>query len=52
MVDCLHYDTLAMGAGGGLGAVYVEEVLVEWGMACAKLGDDGGLAMVEFINKL
>ena len=52
MVDCLHCDTLAMGAGGGLRAVYVEEVLVEWGMACAKLGDDGRLAMVEFINKL
>ena len=52
MADCLHCDTLAMGAGGGLGVVYAEEVLVEWGMACAKLGDDGGLAMVKFINKL
>jgi hypothetical protein len=41
-----------MGAGGGLVVVYVEEVLVEWGMACAKLCDDGRLVMVEFINKL
>ena len=52
MVDCLHCDTLAMGAAGGLGVVYAEEVLVEWGMACVKLGDDGGLVMVEFIDKL
>ena len=50
MVDCLHCDTLAMGAGGGLGAVYAEDV---------KYGDETlvtlcikGLNLLYFISHL
>lgn len=38
-------------AGGGFGAVYAEEVLVEWGVTSAQLAEDGRISAAKTVDK-